>query len=63
MEDETLTAKAEKFINKGNEEFKLGNYQNDIEYYSQAKGNLNFHKLIICANINRYKLIFKFIET
>ena len=26
MEDETLTVKAEKFKNKGNDEFKLGNY-------------------------------------
>ena len=63
MEDETLTAKAEKFKNKGNDEFKLGNYQNAIEYYSQAIGKLNFHKLIICTNINTYKLIFKYIET
>jgi len=35
MEDITLTAKAEKFKNKGNDEFKLGNYQNAIEYFSQ----------------------------
>jgi hypothetical protein len=38
MEDETLTAKAEKFKNKGNDEFKLGNYQNAIKYYSDAIG-------------------------
>lgn len=38
MEDETLTAKAKKFKNKGNEEFKLGNFQNAIKYYSDAIG-------------------------
>lgn len=44
MEDETLTAKAEKFKNKGNDEFKLGNYQNAIKYYSEAIGMIFFHK-------------------
>lgn len=38
MEDETLTAKAEKFKNKGNDEFKLGNFQNAIKYYTDAIG-------------------------
>lgn len=38
MEDETLTLKAEKCKNKGNDEFKLGNYQSAIDCYTEAIG-------------------------
>lgn len=33
-----MTAKAEKFKNKGNDEYKLGNYQSAIQYYTEAIG-------------------------
>lgn len=36
MEDPTLTAKAEAFKNKGNDEFKRGNYNSAIDQYSEA---------------------------
>lgn len=36
MEDPTLTAKAEAFKNKGNDEFKRGNYTDAIEKYTEA---------------------------
>ena len=36
MEDPTLTAMAEKFKNKGNNEFKLGNFQTAIDFYTEA---------------------------
>lgn len=38
MEDITLTKKAETYKNKGNDEFKKGNYQEAIDLYSQAIG-------------------------
>lgn len=38
MEDTTLVKKAEKFKNLGNDEFKKGNYQQAIDYYSEAIG-------------------------
>ena len=49
MEDETLTAKAESFKNKGNDEFKKGNFEAAVALYTEAIGkskiaatNLNF---------------------
>jgi len=36
MEDPTLTAKAEAFKNKGNDQFKKGQYQEAIDLYSEA---------------------------
>jgi tetratricopeptide (TPR) repeat protein len=36
MEDPTLDAKAEKYKNMGNDEFKKQNYQAAINYYSEA---------------------------
>ena len=41
MEDPTLTAKAEAFKNKGNDEFKRGNYSDAIEKYTEAIGKFN----------------------
>jgi tetratricopeptide (TPR) repeat protein len=41
MEDPTLTAKAEAFKNKGNDEFKRGNYNESIEKYTEAIGKYN----------------------
>ena len=38
MEDPTLTAKAEAFKNKGNDQFKKGQYQEAIDLYSEAIG-------------------------
>ena len=42
MADETIDAQAEKFKNLGNDEFKLGNFQKAIDYYTKAIGK-NFN--------------------
>lgn len=45
MEDPTLTAKADKYKNQGNDEFKKGNFQAAITLYGEAIGkyiNFNF---------------------
>ena len=36
MEDSTLTIKAEKYKNQGNDEFKKGNFNAAINFYSDA---------------------------
>ena len=54
MEDESLTAKAEMYKNKGNNEFKLGNYQSAIDFYTEA-----ICKYICPSHIN----LFAFLET
>ena len=47
MEDPTLTAKAEAFKNKGNDQFKKGQYQEAIDLYSEAIGKYFSQFLII----------------
>ena len=38
MEDHTITEKAEKYKNQGNDEFKRGNFQAAISCYTDAIG-------------------------
>ena len=38
MEDTTLSIKAEKYKNQGNDEFKKGNHQAAINFYTDAIG-------------------------
>lgn len=38
MDDSAMVAKAEKYKNQGNDQFKLGNYQAAISAYTDAIG-------------------------
>lgn len=42
MTDDQTNAKAEKFKNLGNDQFKLGKFQSAIDFYTQAIGKCKF---------------------
>jgi tetratricopeptide (TPR) repeat protein len=56
MEDISLTKKAEKCKNQGNDEFKKGNYDMAIDHYTNAIGKCfdNFRRLIMFIFIECY---------